>query len=80
MIPKSGEPDTVRERAGADQLCAGVAGESGQLIELIKEYTFHGDELDRDRLIDEMGDVLWYLSRLAEWAKIPFSEVARAKH
>lgn len=57
--------------------CAlGLAGESGQLIELIKEYTFHGDELDRDRLIDEMGDVLWYLSQIAEWAKIPFSEVA----
>lgn len=25
-----------------------------------------------------MGDVLWYLSQIAEWADIPFEEVAKA--
>ena len=24
-----------------------------------------------------MGDVLWYLSQVAEWADIPFEEVAQ---
>jgi NTP pyrophosphatase (non-canonical NTP hydrolase) len=24
-----------------------------------------------------MGDVLWYLSQVAEWANIPFEEVAQ---
>ena len=43
--------------------CAlGLAGEAGQLIYLIKDYTFKGKELDRDKMIHEMGDVLWYLS------------------
>ena len=57
--------------------CAlGLAGESGQLIDLIKDYTFKGKDLDRDKLIDEMGDVLWYLSQIAQWADIPFDEVA----
>lgn len=57
--------------------CAlGLAGESGQVVDLIKNYTFRGKELDRDQLVHEMGDVLWYLSQIAEWADIPFDEVA----
>ena len=58
--------------------CAlGLAGESGQLVDLVKNYTFKGHPLDRDDLIHEMGDVLWYLSQVAEWADIPFEEVAQ---
>lgn len=59
--------------------CAlGLASESGEVTELIKKYTFHGEKLDRDKLIHEMGDVLWYLSQIAEWADIPFDKVATA--
>ena len=58
--------------------CAlGLAGESGQLIDLIKDYTFKGKDLVRDKLVAEMGDVLWYLSQIAEWADISFDEVAQ---
>lgn len=58
--------------------CAlGLASESGQVIDLIKNYTFKGKELDKQQLIHEMGDVLWYLSQIAEWADIPFDEVAQ---
>lgn len=58
--------------------CAlGLAGEAGQVVDLIKNYTFRSKKLDRQELIHEMGDVLWYLSQIAEWADIPFDEVAR---
>ncbi|KRN29411.1 nucleoside pyrophosphatase [Lactobacillus selangorensis] len=57
--------------------CAlGLASESGEVIDLIKKYTFHGADLDPDELTKKMGDVLWYLSQIAEWADIPFDEVA----
>lgn len=59
--------------------CAlGLAGESGQVVDLVKNYTFRSRKLDRKELIHEMGDVLWYLSQIAEWADIPFEEVAKA--
>ena len=59
--------------------CAlGLAGESGQVVDLVKSYTFKGTPLDKQQLIHEMGDVLWYLSQVAEWADIPFDEVAQA--
>lgn len=58
--------------------CAlGLASESGEVIDLIKKYTFNGEDLKRDELVKKMGDVLWYLSQVAEWANIPFEEVAQ---
>ena len=58
--------------------CAlGLAGETGQVVDLVKNYTFKGKNLDRTELIHEMGDVLWYLSQVAELADIPFDEVAK---
>lgn len=58
--------------------CAlGLASESGEVIDLIKKYTFNGEDLKRDELVKEMGDVLWYLSQVAEWADIPFNDVAQ---
>ncbi|BAP85856.1 nucleotide pyrophosphohydrolase [Paucilactobacillus hokkaidonensis JCM 18461] len=58
--------------------CAlGLAGETGQVVDLVKNYTFRGQKLDRDELVHEMGDVLWYLSQVAQWADIPFDEIAK---
>lgn len=57
--------------------CAlGIAGETGELVDIIKKYTFHGHTLDKNALTKEMGDVLWYLSQIAQWADIPFDEIA----
>ena len=58
--------------------CAlGLAGETGQVVDLVKAYTFKGKDLDKEKLVHELGDVLWYLSQIAEWADIPFYEVAQ---
>ncbi|GEL14533.1 nucleoside triphosphate pyrophosphohydrolase family protein [Pediococcus cellicola] len=58
--------------------CAlGLASESGQVVDLVKNYTFHGKDLNREELTKEMGDVLWYLSQVAQWADIPFEQVAQ---
>ncbi|KRM44456.1 nucleotide pyrophosphohydrolase [Lentilactobacillus parafarraginis] len=57
--------------------CAlGLTGESGEVADLVRKYTFQSNRLDKDQLVKEMGDVLWYLSQIAEWADIPFDEVA----
>lgn len=58
-------------------LSLGLASETGQVVDLVKKYTFHGERLNKDQLTKQMGDVLWYLSQVAEWADIPFEEVAQ---
>jgi len=55
----------------------GVAGEAGEVADLVKKHVFHGHPLDREEMIKELGDVLWYVSQLAAWMGIELNEVAR---
>lgn len=43
----------------------GLSGESGEITDHIKKHLFHGHDLDRDHLIEELGDVLWYINYMA---------------
>lgn len=42
----------------------GVAGEAGEVADIVKKGVFHRHGIDKDALIKEMGDVLWYLAAL----------------
>jgi NTP pyrophosphatase (non-canonical NTP hydrolase) len=54
----------------------GLAGEAGEVAEKIKKYYRDGHQLDRDLIVKELGDVLWYLSALASGLDIELDEVA----
>lgn len=45
--------------------CLGMAGESGELIDLIKKWIFHGKPLDIEHAKKELGDVCWYIALIA---------------
>lgn len=40
----------------------GLAGESGEVIDLVKKWLYQGHDLDKGDLLHEIGDVLWYLA------------------
>jgi len=43
---------------------AGIAGESGEINDLWKKVKFHGlewDDVQKAKMISEMGDMYWYL-------------------
>ena len=44
----------------------GLAGETGEVVDIIKKYIFHSHNLPAVKLRDELGDVLWYLTVLGE--------------
>lgn len=54
----------------------GLCGESGEVADLFKKYFAGVKELDRDHVINEMGDVLWYLAELALSLETTLEEVA----
>ena len=54
----------------------GLCGEAGECIDVVKKHLFQGHQLDRDKLIDEMGDCLWYLATLAEGLGAGLGEIA----
>ena len=43
----------------------GLCGESGEAIDLVKKHLHQGHELDKDKLIKELGDVAWYIAEIA---------------
>jgi NTP pyrophosphatase (non-canonical NTP hydrolase) len=53
----------------------GLEGETGEVSELVKKGIFHRKGFDRERIKNELGDVLWYLSALAQQFDIPLAEV-----
>lgn len=40
----------------------GLCGESGEVIDIVKKHLHQGHELDREKLIKELGDIAWYLA------------------
>jgi len=40
----------------------GLAGESGECVDLMKKHLFQGHPLDAEHLAKELGDVAWYLA------------------
>ena len=54
----------------------GLAGESGECIDMVKKQMFQGHELDAAKMLDELGDVLWYVAITAEGLGLSLEEVA----
>jgi NTP pyrophosphatase (non-canonical NTP hydrolase) len=54
----------------------GVCGEAGEVADHIKKYIAHGHKLDREKIIKEIGDVLWYLSEISTLLEENLSDVA----
>ena len=55
----------------------GLSGESGECADIVKKCLFQGHELDREKLIEELGDVLWYCAELAAGLGVGLEEVAQ---
>ncbi len=60
--------------------CLGLAGEAGEFIEevkkILRDSNYKIDEVKKENLKKEMGDVLWYLAALCTELKFEFDEVA----
>lgn len=55
----------------------GLAGESGEVVDLVKKHVYHGTELNRDKFIKELGDVRWYMEILCSYVDVTMEEVER---
>ena len=53
----------------------GLCGESGEVIDLVKKHVSHGHPLNREKLIDELGDVAWYLAVCATVLDVSLEEI-----
>ena len=54
----------------------GLAGEAGECADLVKKHCFQDARPIHDALIDELGDVLWYVAETAAALGVALEEVA----
>lgn len=70
---------TLPEDGGAlATLALGLAGETGEVVELVKKFLEGKIELDEKRIAEEIGDVIWYAAALCTWLGINLSDTATA--
>lgn len=63
-----------------EQMCnflMGLAGEVGEVTEPVKKHLFHGKPLDINKIKAELGDVLWYLTAVADTMGFSLEHIAR---
>lgn len=56
----------------------GLCGESGEAIDIVKKWLAQGHDLDKDRLIKELGDIAWYLAEAATALDVQLEDVLQA--
>jgi NTP pyrophosphatase (non-canonical NTP hydrolase) len=55
---------------------AGLAEEAGEILALVRKQRFQARELDRDRMVVELGDALWCLTMVASTLGVSLDAVA----
>jgi len=56
--------------------CYGLNGEAGECIDILKKVEFQGHTFDPEKMLDELGDVLWYVAQAATGLGVTLQEVA----
>lgn len=56
----------------------GLNGEAGEAIEILKKHKFQGHPYDffEERIVEELGDCLWYITEAAQALRIPLEVIA----
>lgn len=68
-----------------NHMALGCAGEVGELVDAIKKHTIYDKPLDRDNVIEELGDLIFYMQGIMNvlelnWNKdIGYSNVEKLK-
>ena len=70
-----------REGANIERLLTagvGINAEGGEFLEIIKKMVFQGkpwNDANREHLIIELGDILWYVAQATQALGVSFEEV-----
>ncbi len=71
LISEDGKKDMITNGV------LGLAGEAGECCDIVKKYKYQGHELNKEKLLDELGDVLWYIAETASGLGVTLEEVAQ---
>lgn len=55
-------------------MAVGISGESGELLDAIKKHVIYNKPIDRDNVIEELGDLEYYMEGLRQGLSITREE------
>lgn len=70
-------PDYLSKNNLMLNACLGLSGEVGEVVDLVKKYFYQGHELKVNKVIEELGDVLWYINEMAIGCDTSLEEIAK---
>lgn len=56
----------------------GLNGEAGEVADIIKKFRYQGHPLDTDHVMEELGDVAWYLAEACAGLNVDLETVLSA--
>ena len=56
----------------------GLNGEAGEAIDVLKKTLFQEHSFDREKLIEELGDCLWYIAEGAAALGVTLEDICKA--
>lgn len=81
LVTESDDFAAIRNRLSSDQAIRlmhsimGVSNEAGELMEILKKGIFYGKDPDVPHLIEEYGDLLWYIALGLDAIGVSFEQV-----
>lgn len=58
-------------------MAIGIAGEAGEILDCIKKHAIYGTPLDEENLVEELGDLLFYLTGILHELHYDFKYLRR---
>lgn len=55
-----------------------LSGEAGEFSNVIGKAIYHARPLAKEQVVEELGDILWYVAFLAKAFNVTLSDIARA--
>lgn len=66
------------ERMNLVHMSIGVSGEAGELLDAIKKYVVYNKALDKTNVIEELGDIEFYMQEIRRVIGVTREEVVQA--
>lgn len=81
MLIKSGADimdSLTPKKADLLHMAVGVSGEAGEILDAVKKHVVYNKEIDKTNLIEELGDIEFYLEGIRQNQNISREETLQA--
>ena len=77
MVHRVRKDDTVEvDRERMVHAALGLCTESGEFADIIKGERYYKKKMSREHVVEELGDILWYMGEACRTVGVSFEEVA----